>query len=162
MLTPEQVSHRLRIAQKIPFLKDLSADQVNRVIQAGKMMSIDAERRLCKSGEHSNAMWLLLAGELSVRDGEIALATIESIDIVGEMGLITGMPRSASIVVTQDAVLLEIGKLRLEALLKNDIDLERKLYRNMLQSLCSKLRLTTSHLKQNAPKLERELAASLT
>ena len=143
MLDQAQVSHRLKIAQKIPFLKDLSTDQVNRVLNSGKLGSMDAENRLCKAGEHRNAMWVLLGRELSIKDGETILATLEAVDLAGEMGLITGLPRSATILVTKDAVLLEIQKLRLDALLKDDIDLERKLYRNMLQSLCGKLDKTT-------------------
>ena len=70
----DQVSHRLKIAQKIPFLKDLSAGQVNRVIQSGKIGSVDAGNQLCKAGDHSNAMWILLGGQLSIQDGETVLA----------------------------------------------------------------------------------------
>tara|TARA_Y100000590_G_scaffold215295_1_gene243994 strand:- start:194 stop:655 length:462 start_codon:yes stop_codon:yes gene_type:complete len=153
MLDQAQVSHRLKIAQKIPFLKDLSADQVNRVLNSGKLGSMDAGNRLCKAGEHSNAMWVLLGGELLIKDGETILATLEAVDLAGEMSLITGLPRSATILVTKDAVLLEIQKLRLDALLKDDIDLERKLYRNMLQSLCGKLRQNNAQMTQEGTTL---------
>ena len=65
---------------------------------------------------------------------------VEPVEIVGEMGLITGLSRSATIRAEKDVVFLEIAKLRLEALMRNDIDVERKLYRNMLRSLCGKLK----------------------
>ena len=162
MLDQAQVTHRLRIAQKIPFLKDLSAGQVNRVLQSGNLQSVDAGKLLCKAGDHSSAMWVLLGGQLSIRDGETVLATIDAVDLAGEMGLITGLPRSATILVAQDAVVLQIQKLRLDALLKDDIDLERKLYRNMLQSLCGKLRQNNAQMTQAGSTLEREIAASLT
>jgi len=162
MLDQAQVSHRLRIAQKITFLKDLSAGQVDRVLQSGKIQSIDAGKVLCKAGDHSNAMWILLGGQLSVQDRETVLAVLDPVDLAGEMGLITSLPRSATIHVTKDAIVLEIQKLRLDALLKEDIDLERKLYRNMLQSLCGKLRQNNAQMTQAGTTLEREIAASLT
>lgn len=162
MLDQAQVTHRLQIAQKIPFLKDLSAAQVNRVIKSGKIESVDAGKRLCKAGDHSNAMWILLAGKLSILDGETVLATLEAVDIAGEMGLVTGLPRSTTIQVTANVVLVEIQKLRLDALVKDDLDLERKLYRNMLQSLCGKLRQNNAQMTQAGTTLEREIAASLT
>ena len=161
MLSPVQVSHKLKIASKIPFMSDLSAGQIDRVLEAGRMISIDGGQVVCKAGDNSNSLWILLAGKLVVLQGEILLTTIESVEIVGEMGLITGLSRSATISAKQDVVLLEIQKLRLDKLMKDDIDLERKLYRNMLRSLCEKLRSTSTQLAEGATKTDREIMASL-
>ena len=161
MLSSAQLFHRLKIASKIPFMADLSAGQIERVLQAGKMISIDGEKLVCKAGDNSNSLWILLAGELDILKGEILLTTIESVEIVGEMGVITGLSRSATIKAKRDVVLLEIQKLRLDKLMKDDIDLERKLYRNMLRSLCEKLRSTSSQLAEGATKTDREIMASL-
>jgi CRP/FNR family cyclic AMP-dependent transcriptional regulator len=116
---------------------------------------------LCKAGDKSGSLWILLAGALVVFKGEIQLTTIHSVEIVGEMGLVTGLSRSATISAKQDVVLLEIQKLHLDKLMKDDIDLERKLYRNMLRSLCEKLRSTSSQLAESATKTDREIMASL-
>ena len=77
------------------------------------------------------------------------------------MGVITGLSRSATIKAKRDVVLLEIQKLRLDKLMKDDIDVERKLYRNMLRSLCEKLRSTSSEMAEGATKTDREIMALL-
>lgn len=56
---------------------------------------------------------------------------------------------------------LEIKRLRLDALLRDDIDLERKLYRNMLGSLCGNLRDSNSQLLAGTKK-EKGIAATVT
>ena len=161
MLSPEQISHRVKIAAKIPFMNDLSASQIERVLKSGSIKSMDARAPLCKAGDKSIALWILLAGQLCVKNDGKELAIINAVDIVGEMGVITGLSRSATIHTTMDVVFLEIPKLRLEAMMKNDIDLERKLYRNMLRSLCEKLRSTSSRLAEGATPVDREIMASL-
>ncbi len=161
MLSPAQVSHRLKIASKIPFMDDLSASQIDRLLQSGKIRSLDAGQFLCKAGDNSNALWILLAGKLSILSGDFELTVIDRVDILGEMGLVTGLSRSASMKAIQDVVLLEILKLRLDSLLKKDIDLERKVYRNMMRSLCQKLRSTSTRLAEDMTKADREVMAAL-
>lgn len=161
MLTADQISHRLKIAAKIPFMEGLSAGQIDQVLKSGKIDSLDAGQVLCNGGDRSNALWVLLAGKVSVVGDGFELAEIEAVEILGEMGVITGLSRSATMITKQDVVVLEIPKLRLELVMREDIDLERKLYRNMLRSLCEKLRSTSSRLAEGATAVDKEIMASL-
>ena len=88
-------------------------------------------------------------------------AVIDAVEIVGEIGVVTGLSRLAAIQTVEDAVLLVILKLRLDALMQEDMDLVRKMYRNMLRSLCEKLRTTSSQLAETATEMDREIMASL-
>lgn len=161
MLSPDQISHRLKIAAKIPFMADLSAAQIDRLLRSGKIRSLDSRAVLCNGGDRSTALWILLNGKLCVRKEDVELSVIEPVEIVGEMGVITGLSRSASIHAVDDVVILEIQRLRLDALMKDDLDLERKLYRNMLRSLCEKLRSTSSRLAEGATPIDKEIMVSL-
>src|SRR5207237_8089663 len=50
-------------------------------------------------------------------------------DVVGEMGLLSGDPRSATATTSTDATLLQLRKADFDALLANDIDFMRELAR---------------------------------
>ena len=47
---------------------------------------------LCHEGDESTAFFILISGTLKVRAGEISLGKVQAVDVVGEMGFITGMP----------------------------------------------------------------------
>ena len=84
-------------------------------------------------------MFILVSGELAVKNGDVELSRIRPVDVVGEMGVITGMPRSATIEVAEDATLIAIRKMVFDLLIKKDIDLAGKVYKNVFESLCRKL-----------------------
>ena len=87
------LTRHLKIVEKIPFVKGLSLHQVQQVLKAGSLETMQAGQVLCRDGEKSTAIYILLAGELVVKDGDTEFARIEPVDIVGEMGVVTNQPR---------------------------------------------------------------------
>ena len=70
---------------------------------------------VCHDGEYSNSLYLIMRGEVDVikglRDGEIVLARLRPGEPFGEMGLIDDSPRSASVRVSSEALLvLELSR----------------------------------------------------
>ncbi|OGG54602.1 MAG: hypothetical protein A3F84_17680 [Candidatus Handelsmanbacteria bacterium RIFCSPLOWO2_12_FULL_64_10] len=128
-----------KMTQKIPLLQGLSAHQVRQLLQAGQVTRFRKGQLLCRAGDKSTAMFILVSGELAVKNGDVELSRIRPVDVVGEMGVITGMPRSATIEVAEDATLIAIRKMVFDLLIKKDIDLAGKVYKNVFESLCRKL-----------------------
>ena len=137
-----------KIVQKIPFFSKLSFNQIQQVLHIGQMTAHQEGYILCKDGDKSNAMFILLAGELAVKDGDVELARIKPVEIVGEMGLISGEPRCATIEVLQECTVIVIGKMQFDALMRSDIDMATKIYKNVVDSLCRKLRENNSSLSK--------------
>ena len=63
-----------------------------------------------------------------------------AVDVVGEMGVITGMLRSATLEVESFARLIVTAKTEFEVLLKADDHLAAKRYRRLVDVLCRRLR----------------------
>jgi CRP-like cAMP-binding protein len=160
-MAKSNVTANLKIAEKIPFFRGLSPHQVQQVLHAGQMISHEPGKRLCKNGENSREMFILLAGELVIKSETTDLAEIKPVEIVGEMGVVTNQPRSATIEVSQEATFLSITKIQFDILMKNDIDMAVKIYRNLLESLCQKLRDNNVRLSANTVESAREIAASV-
>ena len=82
--------------QKIPLFEDLPPSTLRMVLSISTKVSLDKGAALCKKGDQSDAMFILLSGKLSVMgSGSEPIATIEPVSSIGEMGVFTGELRSA-------------------------------------------------------------------
>ena len=157
----DSISQHRKIVEKIPFVRGLSGSQIQKVLHAGQIVHFEVSRKLCQDGDKSTEMFILLTGELAVKDGKLELARVKPVEIVGEMGLITGQPRCATIEVVQEATLISIRKMHFDVLLKNDVDMASRIYKNMLDSLSNKLRVNNERIKKDQSVSDREITASV-
>jgi CRP-like cAMP-binding protein len=134
------------IVNKVPAFRDLALGHVHRLMQAGEITAITAGTTLCVEGDDSTDMFVLLSGELLVKSEDVELSFVDESDVIGEMSLITGQPRCATIEVVEDAMLFVIHKDDFERLMSENVELAARIYRNMLASLCTKLRQSNVHL----------------
>lgn len=149
-----------KIVEKIPFFCRLSPNQIQQILHAGQITTYQPGQLLCKTGDKSTAMFILLAGELIVKDEDLELARVKPVEIVGEMGLISGEPRCATLEVATGATVIAIGKIQFEALLRKDVDMAAKIYKNVVDSLCQKLRGNNIQLTQVLSQTGPQIAAS--
>ena len=63
-----------------------------------------------------------------------------AVDVVGEMGVITGMLRSATLEVESFARLIVIDKTEFELLVEANDHMAAKIYRRLVDVLCRRLR----------------------
>ena len=63
-----------------------------------------------------------------------------AVDVVGEMGVITGMLRSATLEVESFARLIVIAKTEFEVLVEANDHMAAKIYRRLVDVLCRRLR----------------------
>ena len=99
-------------------------------------------------------MYLLLSGKLFVKTEEVDLGKIDPIGLVGEMGVVTGQPRSATIVASEDSRLFGIRRIQLDALLKKDPYLGMRVYKNLSHMLCDKLVVNNIRMEDYAHLLD--------
>lgn len=160
LLRIEQIIVEQNITEKIPFFRGLSPHQARQLLRIGRVKKFLKGQALCQDGDNSTVMYVLLSGELVVKDENVELTRLTPLDIVGEMGLVTGLPRCATIEVSEDATLMVIGRIEFEALLKTDVKMAAQIYKNMLDSLCRKLRDNNVQLVRSRSKASRQIVAS--
>ena len=77
---------------------------------------------LFRQGDAADSLYILISGRLAVHDesegGRTRLASLRAPDYVGEMGLLTGQARGATVVADGDAVCYRIDKAGFDAILK--------------------------------------------
>jgi len=102
---------RARPFDQVEILAGLTDDQRARLAAAARPVLFAAGETIVKEGGAGASMFVLVAGEASVRlaetEGEVA--RLREGAVFGEMSLLTGDARSATVVAEQDCQLLEIG-----------------------------------------------------
>ena len=153
----------LRVLEKTSVFRGLTLEQAQRLLGICEIEKHRSGEVLYKEGSPGTEMFMLLSGRLAVRKGGRAvIAEIRPVDIVGEMGVITGQVRSAQVVVLEDSMGLAIRKDRLDILLRHDADLDRKISKNIIGILCQKIREDGTRLEECeyvVAHLEKQIAA---
>ena len=91
-------------------------------------------------GEQSTRMFVVLKGTVAVGTAEgLTLMTEEAITTIGETGALTGEHRSVTVIALTDCNVLEINRVSLIDLLREDASLASRVNRNVMMSLRQKL-----------------------
>ncbi|MGA9275486.1 cyclic nucleotide-binding domain-containing protein [Ilumatobacter sp.] len=86
-----------RYLKAVPLFADVDDDDLDVVGAAVTELSFSAGDVLMRAGSSAREMVIVLDGELSVLLGETEIATIEPGGFAGEMGLLAGAPRNATV-----------------------------------------------------------------
>jgi sigma-B regulation protein RsbU (phosphoserine phosphatase) len=92
----------LSLAMANPLLQKLSAPDLRSLLRAGTIVDRTSGEALLRQGSSSDAAYLLIEGEVDVlvetAYGSVHLARLDRGAVVGEIGVFTGVPRTASVV----------------------------------------------------------------
>ena len=124
---------------QIKIFKGLSQSQTKKLFALGKEKNIRSGDVLFKAGDASNELYILLSGQLSVKGHTQTISVIDTFGVVGEMGVFTRQPRSASIVATKDSALLVIRHRDLFHLIKRDKEFGYAVCMNVIHNLSEHL-----------------------
>lgn len=102
------------IFRKQPFFQCLDEAQIDRLLLGANFCRFGQNEKIIEQGAEGYSMFILTQGQAGVhlgRDGESAqVATLGAGDYFGEMSLLTGEKRSATVIAASDCDVLEIEK----------------------------------------------------
>jgi len=111
---------------------------------------------LCREGDPGREMFIIQKGKVQVRKkvgpGEKILAELGDGEFFGEMALLEGLNRSATVEALADSKILVINPEAFETLLKNNPEIALK----MLKKMASRLRNLDEHLETALLKAQQE------
>jgi CRP/FNR family cyclic AMP-dependent transcriptional regulator len=120
----------------IDLFNGLSPEQVRKLVDRGRLIPHQTGRQLTSEGDHAHALHVILKGRATVTVAGSEVRTIGSGDYFGEISMIDGKPRSATVTATEPMTTLTISHTEFQRLLTQDPDFGRRL----LTSLCARLR----------------------
>ena len=121
---------RMAVAQQ-PILQLLDQEQIDKLLMHARLLRFGRSEKVIAQGTNGDSMFILLSGEAQVRvragDTETQVATLRHGDAFGEMSLLTGEPRSATVVAHTDCEMWEIDKATLGEILQENAALVQRL-----------------------------------
>jgi CRP-like cAMP-binding protein len=130
----------IQVLRKIPIFNGLSPSQVKRILSLCTNKLFEPGQLICRSNTLSDEMFILLSGEVAIVTSEgMKVATILPVTTVGEMGVVTGQPRSATVEVIRPTAIFSIQKVQFDLMLKEDTDMRDRVHKAIIDILSSKL-----------------------
>ena len=122
----------IELISRVPLFTELSRRELERISRLAVPRSFPAGVRVFHEGDHSDACYLVRSGDLRVTrehsDGRaIALATLGPGDIFGELAMLDGEARSASVETLTDSQLLALSAADFRRLLADHPQISVKL-----------------------------------
>ncbi len=109
---------------RVPLFRQLASHQLAELTALLKPREVPAGYTLIRRGERGDAMYFLVEGEVLVRRGQ-RRRTLRSGAFFGEMALLEGRPRMATVVALTPCRLLELQARDFHRLLAGDVELRR-------------------------------------
>jgi CRP/FNR family transcriptional regulator, cyclic AMP receptor protein len=121
---------------EVDLFSGLSRRQVRKLFDHGRKVPHESGKQVSSEGLGSLAFHLILDGAATVSVSGTAVRTLGSGDYFGEISMIDGKPRSATVTVTEPTTTLAIPHQDFERLLADEPDFAR----GLLMTLCARVR----------------------
>jgi CRP-like cAMP-binding protein len=132
-----------RLAE-VPLFEGLSKQQLRRISNLMTRIDRPAGQVLTTEGEHGSEFFIVLEGEVEVRQGDRVIATRKPGDYVGEIALLDKRPRTASVVATTAVSVEVLSRREFVSLLAEAPELSEQIMATMARRLAELEIETTS------------------
>jgi CRP-like cAMP-binding protein len=124
--------------RQVPLFARLPESELRKIARAMKERRFGRNQVLFRQGDPADSLYLVVSGRMRISAAdhlgrEKVLAFAGSGEVVGEMGLLSGEPRSATAVASTEARLLQLRKSEFDSLIANNLDLMRDLARAVVR-----------------------------
>ena len=139
-MSSSNVGLSLVVLRNVPLFSGLDESELQRLSQVAVRRRAGRNEQVVRAGEDAESLIVLLTGRAKVTNfdeegREIILAWLGPGEFFGEMGLIDGSPRSASVVAVEPCELLTIGKTEFQRCMQDNFQVAQKLMQILVRRL---------------------------
>jgi CRP-like cAMP-binding protein len=116
--------------------------ELARADELGSQVDVEAGRVLCRQGRVGSETFVIVAGEAAVSIGGVEVARIGPGGFFGEMSLLDGAPRTATVTALTPMMVIVFAPHELNSLLENP-----RIARQMLATLTVRLRRANAGIR---------------
>ncbi|MDF9407524.1 cyclic nucleotide-binding domain-containing protein [Pelotomaculum isophthalicicum JI] len=140
----------VRILKKIPFFEGLDARTLEFFARCATLIKVKKGEMIFREGQTSDKMYIIVQGKVEIsrtgKDGQVRiLAQLEHPDMLGEMTLLDGKPRSATAIAGEDSILFSLSRQDFQIFLKSNFPVALKI----IETLSLRLRTADEQLGQS-------------
>jgi CRP/FNR family cyclic AMP-dependent transcriptional regulator len=126
---------KLELIKRVPLFSGCSKRELDEVAAIADELSIDKGKELTREGATGHEFLVLIDGSADVRRKGRKINTLGAGDFLGEIALITGTPRTATVTTTSPSRMLVVTARDFRTLLRHMPSLQLK----VLEALASRL-----------------------
>ena len=142
---------------RIDFVQALSAPARKVLAERARFMEYGPQQAVVRQGEQGDTLYLVARGEVAVRvmleGGEKEVARLGRGALFGEMSVLTGEPRTATVVSLGDSALLAVDRDAFERILSAEPDLAQRLAETIARR---RMALDAARAEKQSPQMEKE------
>ena len=151
-------SEKIDLLKKVPLFNNLKKRHLNEIAKQSDEMRVKAGKTLVKQGKKGDTFFLIIVGEARVEKDQSEIRRLSAGDFFGEISLIDGEPRTATVIAESDMTLLVLHKKTFNLLLQKIPGLQE----NVILSLCKYLRRAEQVIMLSRTSLEYQARAMIT
>lgn len=138
-----------KVLTSVPIFRDLSPEAIAGLAYYARLSQHPEGTVVFKEGDPGECLYIIASGRVDIftRTGggdEVRLRQLGAAEVFGEMALLDGLPRSATVKVAQKAILFYINRTDFNLFLTKNPDVALKL----IETISRRLRDTNKRLKQ--------------
>ena len=131
---------RVLVLRRVPLLEDLTPEELQRVAAISTDLDFEEGEPICEQGEPGDQMFVIVSGEVRVvvkqaEQPAKEIARRGAGDVVGEMSIISGEPRVASVIAVGDVHSLCLDRLSFESLLRERPEISLAVMRELCKRI---------------------------
>lgn len=127
----EYVDSTSEYLSRVPIFAPLSEDELEKLAQASNDRIFAPGEAIVRKGQEGNSMFVITSGEVKVQipqnDNFRTINNLRENDFFGEMSLLTGEPRSASVVAAEETKVIQIKKSALKPIFEANPELVKSI-----------------------------------
>lgn len=143
--------------RKFPFLSTIDDKHLRTMLSLSKMRKYYADEVITQEGEYDSYMYIIITGQVRVmKQGERISRLRKQGDTFGELAIIDGQTRSASVIADIDSILLAIDVSFIDRLEQHDRnEFCAVFYKYLAEILAHRLRETDKSLIEEKEEITR-------
>jgi potassium-dependent mechanosensitive channel len=124
-----------KLLRKVVYFENFSDLELLDLIEQGFRQILPSKHVIFRENEAGNSFYIILAGTVDVvsEKADKHLATLEAGDFFGELSLLLGIPRSATVITQTDTVLFVVNQGGLRRLLRNHHELSEAIAQKLAE-----------------------------
>ena len=160
MIESDYLSDNMRYFERlkqIPTIESFSEKDIKGILGLSKIRKYEPGELILGEGMYDSWMYFLISGKVRIVKNNKELSVLNRTgDVFGEMGVIDGSPRSASVYAVGETVCLATDASYIDRLTGRDkIAFSYVLYRIFSELLANRLRLTSEELIKAREEIEK-------
>jgi len=137
---PAPVALNPHILKSVPLFSSFSDEQIATVASWGQHRSYPRGAAILRAGEETDGLYIILSGRVKVlipdEEGrEVILSLMSAQEFVGEMGLLDGLPSSATVETLEPCEILRLPRTAFLSCLQGNGEVAMLVLRNLVKRL---------------------------